>query len=370
MKFSVRLLFVLTLLLAGSLTAMAQSDQLEWEKQDGRWVGKMVWKTDVGKGGSVDAHGLIGGVEYLGGEAKKATFEIEFYADRDADREEAMEQADEYFPMLKERKGSVSLRMSKRHSWRRSWGGDDENYSVNIVAKLPTEFNISSGSAAGGVSARGLKGDVELSTGGGGIDVLNCEGYIELSTGGGSIDVENVQGDISISTGGGGISIYDSESDRRARLSTGGGGIDIRDCTGYFSATTGAGGVDVRDHTGPLKLNTGAGSIDVSMIEGEINANTGTGSIDLEIEKPSKSASEIELSTGIGSIDVILPADIEANVYAESHGARSTRQIRSDFDLDIDVDRHEVIRARGEINGGGVPIRLESGRGRISIRKR
>lgn len=369
MRFFTRSAVTLALLLAWSVSASAQADQLEWRKEDGRWVGRMVWKTEAGNGGSVDVRSMIGRVEYKGGEAKKATFEIEFYADHSNNREEAMELAEEFFPSLRESGDDVTIRFPKRNSWRRGWN-DDDNFSFGIVANLPKEFDVRSGSAAGSATARNLKGNVDMSTGGGSMEVQSCEGDVDLSTGGGSISVEGVTGSLMVNTGGGGIDVYDCTCERRARLNTGGGGISIEASSGDFTVNTGAGGIDIRDHKGMMKVSTGAGSVDIRKIEGEVYASTGTGSIDVELSRDARKAGEIELKTGMGSIDVVLPKDLGANLYAEAHGSRSNRTIRSDYDLDIEVDKYHGTTASGKINGGGVPVRLETGSGKITIRKR
>ena len=240
---------------------------------------------------------------------------------------------------------------------------------------LKTTKNVDASTGGGEINIDDVKGAVEASTGGGDITIRNAENRTRVSTGGGDIDIEDTKGEVIVSTGGGEIRIVRTGGD--VKLSTGGGEIDVREVSGNFEASTGGGEITAQTVEGDLDLSTGGGDIELEDIRGSLEVSTGGGDISADITLDDFSKDHhIEISTGGGEIDLKIPPNMPATIDAEIKYRRRSwedYEITSDFSLQITTEdedsRYRIIRARGDINGGGDPIRLRSGGGNIRIRK-
>lgn len=276
---------------------------------------------------------------------------------------------------------------------------------------VPVEFNCDIETKGGDLSVTGIKGSVEASTGGGDIilkeidgpaDTKTGGGDIEITkttkkviaktgggdvtvsrtkdrvyvrTGGGDVEIRETQGDVEIMTGGGEIQIVDASGD--VDVKTGGGEIDIRNVTGNFRAVTGGGDIDARSVKGTLTVKTGGGDIELEDIQGAVEVATGGGDVSAEITLKDFSIDHhVDIKTGGGDIDLTIPEKLPATIQAEIKFRRRSwedYEITSDFPLkrttDDESSRYRIIRATGDINGGGDLIRLKTGGGDIRIRK-
>jgi len=158
----------------------------------------------------------------------------------------------------------------------------------------------------------------DLSTSGGSIDAKNCEGKLRLSTSGGSLDLKDLKGDI--------------------RATTSGGGIHGSDISGELIAHTSGGSIHFSDLTCSLETSTSGGNIDVSITE---------------------LGKYVKISNSGGNIDVTLPnkgLDLDLSANKIKTGMLNNFSGKtSDEELN------------GKLNGGGVPVRIDAGSGRISL---
>ena len=294
---------------------------------------------------------------------------------------------------------------------------------------LPVEFNCNIETQGGELTIEGIKGTVDastgggevtltkidgpvkaktgggevlirsttqrvfVSTGGGNVELTDCGGTVEVKTGGGEINIERTKGDVSASTGGGDVEIRETQGG--VNVSTGGGEIDIIDATGDVTAKTGGGDIHIRNINGNFNASTGGGSVEGSSIKGSLDVHTGGGEIklgdvqgaievstgggDINIAMSLKDFSidhHMEIKTGGGDIEISLPEKLPASIQAEIKYDRrrwEDYKITSDFPLQITTEdegsRYRIIRATGDINGGGDLIHLRTGGGNIRIRK-
>jgi len=126
---------------------------------------------------------------------------------------------------------------------------------------------------------------------------------------------------------------------------------------------TGRGEVTVERVGSAVSASTGAGRVYVSTARGPVNVSTGAGDVDVRIQS-SPADADVTAVTGSGLIRVAVPSDINADVDAESQNG----SLRSDFEITIfgRIDAHHI---RGTIGRGGSRIRLQTGNGRIELRK-
>jgi hypothetical protein len=129
------------------------------------------------------------------------------------------------------------------------------------------------------------------------------------------------------------------------------------------SVSTGRGEITVERVGSAVTASTGAGRVFVATERGPVNVSTGSGDVDIRIQSASADA-DVAVVTGSGLIRVSLPSDFNGEIDAQSENGA----LRSDFDITI-LGRIEARHVRGTIGRGGPRIRLQTGNGRIELRK-
>jgi hypothetical protein len=260
-------------------------------------------------------------------------------------------------------------------------GGD-----ISVDAPLQGEARLTT--AGGDVRASDLAGAVRIETAGGGITLMNVGGELIARTAGGAIRVSDVKGDARLETSGG--EIVTGTVAGALRAETAGGDIVVGGATGQVVAQTAGGQIQIGPTGSSVRAETAGGSIRLQGARGRVVAETAGGSIDLlEVEsgvRASTAAGRIlaefnctrktfdasRLETSMGDVYVYLPANLPLTIDAAIETAAG-RQIHSDFPLNIEGDREELVpstlRGHGTLNGGGEILRIRSVAGNIEIRK-
>jgi DUF4097 and DUF4098 domain-containing protein YvlB len=226
--------------------------------------------------------------------------------------------------------------------------------------------------SGGDVRLRNLKDNAEIKTSGGSIRLTGAAKNVELKTSGGEIRVWNVGGNLSAHTAGGSIEVKNCSGG--ADLKTSGGDIEIADMGNAVDAHTSGGDISGKNLAGPVSAHTSGGDIELQNVRGAAEASTAAGDVDVEITlKDFKKDHRIRLETTSGTIRLTLPPDIPASITAEIRDAGSRWKrydIYSDFPLSSESEGGwRGIRKKGDINGGGDEILLETSSGDIYIRK-
>jgi hypothetical protein len=213
----------------------------------------------------------------------------------------------------------------------------------------------------------------DLSTSGGNISLDNLSGKLKFSTSGGSLDLDNVSGSVDGRTSGGNINLENSKDD--IELATSGGNIDAKNCDGKLRLTTSGGSLDLKDLKGDIRATTSGGSIHGSDIEGELITHTSGGSIHL-----SDLACSLETSTSGGNIEVSIK-DLGKYIKVNNSGGNIDITLPKNKGLDLDLSANKIKTGQlsnfsgkvdddtinGKLNGGGIPVRVDAGSGRISL---
>jgi len=196
----------------------------------------------------------------------------------------------------------------------------------------------------------------DLSTSGGNIDLSNLTGGTQdFNTSGGNLDLNHVSGKITGRTSGGNIDLRNSKED--IDLSTSGGDVKAINCQGK------------------IKLVTSGGSVHGDQIEGELSAHTSGGDVHLDALSCS-----LETSTSGGDIDVSM-VSLGKYVRINNSGGDIDLQVPKNQGLDLRLSgdkvrvpelnnfsgRKEENEIDGKMNGGGVPITVDGGSGRVSL---
>lgn len=286
-----------------------------------------------------------------------------------------------------------------------------ERYSVDLDTggggiRVPDLIgNVKADTSGGAIEVGRITGDVEVDTSGGRIDINDVDGDVNAETSGGRISIANVTGDVNADTSGGSIQIGNvggdmvadtsggdievGEGSGRVELDTSGGTIRagwaegpvIADTSGgniflagsaeRVEADTSGGNIVIERSLGAVYADTSGGSITIRDSRGPIQADTSGGRVDAELAlfEGSRDAS-IQLESSGGDITVRIPsshaASVVANLDVSRHG-RDGYRIYTDFPLMIQEDDDGSIQGRGDINGGGDRIYLETRNSDIHI---
>jgi DUF4097 and DUF4098 domain-containing protein YvlB len=164
-----------------------------------------------------------------------------------------------------------------------------------------------------------------------------------------------------VSTGNGELSVERAGSE--VDLHTGNGGIRIGQTEGRVVAATGNGDLEVESARGPVRASTGNGRIFVSTSAGPVTATTGNGDIDVRMQSLSTEA-DMDFRSGSGAVRVTLPADFNGDIDASTGNG----DLHTDFAIKL-VGRLDPQHMRGTIGNGGRTVHLQTGNGRLEIRK-
>ena len=227
------------------------------------------------------------------------------------------------------RKGSVS-------GWFRSWSSYG---NVRFTVHVPNQTDVSVATSGGGVQLSRLDGAARLRTSGGSVRAEDVAGDVHARTSGGSIRVTRVRGTVDAGTSGGGIEIGTIAG--HVRAGTSGGGITIEATSGDVSAETSGGGIRVRGAGGRVEAHTSGGPVDVNFAPG--NARGG------------------ELSTSGGGVTAAVDPAAKLSIDASASGGGVTT------DLALTTRSFSRTSIRGDLNGGGLPLRLRTSGGGIRI---
>lgn len=225
------------------------------------------------------------------------------------------------------------------------------SFKVFVLKNISTDLSTSGGS----ISIANLTGDQKFTTSGGSLHVDNVGGRVDGRTSGGSIHLDNSRDDIDLTTSGGSITARNSEGN--IRLNTSGGSLDIKDLKGDIKATTSGGSVNGRNISGELITHTSGGGIHLYEMSCSLEASNSGGGIDIEMKELGK---YVRISNSGGSVDLRLPKN--KGVDLDLSGGRIKTDQLGNFDGKIEDDS-----LQGKLNGGGVPVRVRSSSGRISL---
>ncbi len=213
----------------------------------------------------------------------------------------------------------------------------------------------------------------DLSTSGGSINLYNLSGEQDFRTSGGSLTVDKVTGHINGGTSGGSIDVTDSKDD--IDLHTSGGSIKAENCTGKIKLNTSGGSLRLRGLNGMVRATTSGGSIDGNNVIGELTAHTSGGNVDLR-----DMACSLDASTSGGNISVDIK-ELRGYVTISNSSGHVDLELPKNKGMDLRLNAEKIktdplsnfsgsmeeSSLHGKLNGGGVPVTVDAGSGRISL---
>jgi hypothetical protein len=175
-----------------------------------------------------------------------------------------------------------------------------------------------------------------------------------LETQGGNIALANLTGTQDALTRGGNISQENSTGN--SSLETAGGNISVRQFDGKLNVTCSGGNIGLDNAKGELMVKTSGGNISINRISGSLDAHTSGGNIRAEVTGLEK---YLNLSTSGGNITASIPEDkgLDLDIQADN--------IDANFKLFKGHLGKEKVQ--GSVNGGGIPVKMRTSGGNISL---
>ena len=299
-----------------------------------------------------------GSISVAGVGASEARVEVYINANnngKEISKEEIKRRLDEYYDLnisVSNNKVSAIAKPKERNlDWKKGL-----NISFKVFA--PTKINSDLATSGGSISLRNLSGSQNFVTSGGSLHVDNLSGETDGKTSGGSIHVVNSKDDIKLATSGG--SIHAENCTGNLRLTTSGGSLNLNGLSGNIEANTSGGSVRGSNIKGELSTNTSGGSIRLSDMMCSLETSTSGGSIDVGIKEFGK---YLKISNSSGNIDLDIPNDKGINLSL----AAQRISVPTLQNFNGKVDREEV---EGKLNGGGIPVTVRAGSGKINVTMR
>ena len=227
--------------------------------------------------------------------------------------------------------------------------------SISFKVFAPKNITSDLATSGGSISISNLSGSQDFSTSGGSLHVDNVSGKVKGRTSGGSIDVANSKDDINLATSGG--SIHAENCNGNLRLSTSGGSIDLNNLKGNIEANTSGGSVNGNNIEGELSTGTSGGSVHLSDMACSLDASTSSGSVDVSMKELGK---YVKISNSGGNISLSIPAN--KGIDLKLSGQRVSAPALANFNGSMKDNQVE-----GKLNGGGVPVTVRAGGGRVSL---
>jgi hypothetical protein len=211
------------------------------------------------------------------------------------------------------------------------------NMSVGFMVQTPLHTACILSTSGGNLSIEGLTGNQEMHTSGGNIDINAVSGNINANTSGGNIYMEKITG--------------------LSKVSTSGGNIDGESIHGDLFAETSGGNISLENHKGLAQVSTSGGNINLENMGGSVSAHTSGGNVYAKLKTISQ---KLDLETNGGFIQCELPSDIGMNLEL------SGSEIETTLNNFQGTSKSDYIS--GQINGGGIPVRMNCPGGTIHLK--
>ena len=259
----------------------------------------------------------------------------------------------------------------------------DEDYNLNIsvddgkltATAKPKERNMNWKKALS-ISFRvftPVNVTTDLQTSGGNIDLSNVTGKQRFGTSGGNLRINNVSEDIKGRTSGGNIHVTNCKDE--IDLQTSGGNIEANNCGGNINLETSGGSLKLSDLKGKIKAHTSGGNVGGEAISGELISHTSGGNIGLK-----RLSCSLETSTSGGNIDVSIK-ELGKYITINNSGGNIDLQMPGNKGVDLKLAANKIKTGtltnfngksdddeiNGTLNGGGIPVSVRAGSGRINL---
>lgn len=217
----------------------------------------------------------------------------------------------------------------------------------NVSTKLKT--------SGGNIALSGLSGNQDFTTSGGNLDLQGLSGKVKGKTSGGNISLVNCKNDLDLATSGGNINVQNSTGN--ITVSTSGGSLKLDNLSGNIKAQTSGGNIEGKTIAGALSAHTSGGNVSLLALDCSLKASTSGGNIEVKINKP---GNYISISNSAGKVNLILPKNTGLDLKLSAMNI-------STENLENFSGNNSKEQITGTVNGGGIPVIVEAGSGKIDL---
>ncbi|MDQ6903309.1 MAG: DUF4097 domain-containing protein [Bacteroidota bacterium] len=234
---------------------------------------------------------------------------------------------------------------------------NDWKNSLSISFKIYVPENVSTklSTSGGNIVLTGISGSQDFSTSGGNLDLNKLSGKIKGRTSGGNISINNCKDELNLSTSGGNIQAQNSSGN--IDVSTSGGSIQLSNLDGKIKAGTSGGNVEGESISGDLSASTSGGNVSLQKMNCSLKASTSGGNIDVSVTTAGKF---ISIHNSAGKIRLRVPK--KAGMDLKMNAMKISTENLENF-----VGKNEKDEVTGTVNGGGIPVTVDAGSGRIDL---
>jgi hypothetical protein len=296
-----------------------------------------------------------GGSISVEGVSSNARIEVYVSSNNDKDnlsKEEIQKRLDEKYDLNIGVSNNKLTATSKPKEKIRDW---KTALSISFKIYVPQNVSTQLTTSGGSIHLTRLSGSQEFTTSGGSLHLDGLSGKVNGRTSGGSIHLENSKDDIDLVTSGG--SIHAKNTEGNIRLSTSGGSLELKGLKGTIKASTSGGSVLGKEIQGELIATTSGGSIQFADLACSLQTATSGGNIDVSFKEL---GSYVKISNSAGNIDLELPRSKGLDLKL------SANRIKTDHFENFN-GKVEDERVEGKLNGGGIPVTVMAGSGRINL---
>jgi len=222
------------------------------------------------------------------------------------------------------------------------------------------------------------RADVQATTSSGSIRLGNVRGDVNATASSGSVRLGDVAGDeVSVRTSSGSVRAGRLSGKNRLRVSASSGSVSVDAASGgqvsvttasgsqrigavdaeRFEAQAGSGSVRVEALRAEARVRAGSGGVRLGGVGGALDAQAGSGSVRVELAEPVA----VRVRTGSGGVELTAPRSLRAHVELSGSGGL---RVDDAFGFQGSMERRS---ARGTLHGGGVPVTVSTGSGRIRL---
>ncbi|WP_276485898.1 hypothetical protein [Paraflavitalea pollutisoli] len=237
---------------------------------------------------------------------------------------------------------------SGSYDWKRA-------LSISFVIYVPRNVATSLTTSGGNVALAHLAGVQDFRTSGGNLSLDDLTGNIKGSTSGGNIDIKDSKDDITLITSGGNVKA--ANCDGKIRLTTSGGNVTLDQLKGTIDATTSGGTVRATTVGGDLSAVTSGGNVHLENLSCSVRASTSGGNMTVSLKEL---GSFVKLANSGGNISLDLPGGKGLDLHIT--GGKVKAGTLSNFSGTVEDDSID-----GKINGGGIPVTVKGGSGRVTL---
>ncbi|QES87279.1 DUF4097 family beta strand repeat-containing protein [Rhizosphaericola mali] len=200
--------------------------------------------------------------------------------------------------------------------------------------------------------------NTQIETTSGDLKMSNLTGTHNYTSTSGDAIFSKIKGNISMSCTSGDGTFTDVVSNKIYFHSTS-GDITLTNCSSELNAITTSGDIIAQKHYGNTTSESTSGDISLELLKGSVQANATSGDVNVAISIPQE---KINIVTTSGDVHLKAPQSIAADL--DIHGSNISCNSLNHFSDGKGATNKYII---GKINGGGIPMKINSNSGDITI---